>query len=263
MSSYTVSAVDRALTLLEVLAEHPHLGVTELAERTGNTKSLVFRLLYTLERRGYVRKDPATRTYSLGQQPLFLADRARVHSRLIAASRPYLDELAAATNENVLLTVREGSWSVTVAVRESSQPLRLYAANGRRRPLHAGGAPKVLLAFAPEEVRRAVLGGDLPRFTPHTITDPARLAEALAEIRRHPVVESQGELDDAACSVAAPVRDHTGDVVAALSIAGPVSRLAEPVRKGHRFKIADAAALVGRAYAAAFLDAAALRILCR
>ena len=77
MSSYTVSAVDRALTLLEVLAERPHVGVTELAERTGNTKSLVFRLLYTLERRGYVRKDPATRTYSLGHRPLSLADRAR------------------------------------------------------------------------------------------------------------------------------------------------------------------------------------------
>ena len=246
MSSYTVSAVDRALTLLEVLAERPHVGVTELAERTGNTKSLVFRLLYTLERRGYVRKDPATRTYSLGHRPLSLADRARAHSRLIAAARPYLDELAAATDESVLLTVREGTWGVTVAVRRSPQPLRLHAAIGLRRPLHAGGAPKVLLAFAPEEIQRSVLAGDLRRFTRHTITDPARLAERLAEIRRCPVVESQGELDEAACSVAAPVRDHGGEVVAALSVAGPASRLTEPVRKVYRFKVADAAERLSR-----------------
>lgn len=92
--TYHVAAVDRAFSLLEVMAQYPDLGVTELAERTGNTKSLVFRLLFTLEQRGYVHKSPDARTYRLGYRTLFLAEHTRRQSALIAAAAPVLDELA-------------------------------------------------------------------------------------------------------------------------------------------------------------------------
>ena len=114
--SYTISAVDRAFALLEALAENADIGVTELAERTGNTKSLVFRLLYTLEARGYVQKDPATRTYALGYRALYLADHVRQQSRLIVAAQPYLDSLVEETHENVFLVVRDDVHSVCVAM---------------------------------------------------------------------------------------------------------------------------------------------------
>jgi len=160
--SYTISAVDRALALLEVLAENADIGVTELAERTGNTKSLVFRLLFTLEQRGYVQKDPVTRTYALGYRSLFLADHVRQQSRLIVAAQPYLDTLVEQTHENVVLAVREDLHSVCIAMRESPQPLRLSGQRGQRFPLHAGGGPKVLLAFAPENL--ANRSGPVPAF---------------------------------------------------------------------------------------------------
>jgi len=237
--SYQIAAVDRAFALLEVLAQYPDLGVTELAERTGNTKSLVFRLLYTLERRGYVLKNADDRTYSLGYRTLFLADQTRRQSRLIAAASAFLDELADDTRENAL--VREELSSVCIAMRESPRPLRLFAQVGKRGPLHAGGGPKVLLAHAPAAVREAVLSGRLEGYTATTLTSRERLEPALADIRRLGFTLSIGELDSDVFSMASPVRDYTGEVVAALSVAGPVSRLTGEMRVRIRTKVIDAA----------------------
>jgi IclR family transcriptional regulator, KDG regulon repressor len=232
--SYTVSAVDRALLILECLAENPDVTLTELAERTGNTSSLTFRFLHTLQARGYVHKDAARRTYSLGYRALFLADHARRGSRLIAAAEPHLDALAAETGENVLLVTREDLASVCVAMRESRRPLRLYAEVGKAGPLHAGGGPKVLLAYAPPAVQEAVLRGKLEGYTPTSIVEPQKLARALDAIRRTGWAFSVGELDPDVFSLAAPVRDHTGQVVAALSITGPASRLDADRKAAHR-----------------------------
>lgn len=244
--SYTVSAVDRAFALLEVLAENADIGVTELAERTGNTKSLVFRLLFTLEARGYVQKDPATRTYALGYRALYLADHVRQQSRLIVAAQPYLDSLVEETHENVFLVVREDLHSVCIAMRESPQPLRLTARRGQRGPLHAGGGPKVLLAFAPEEVQQKVLQGELTGFTETSITDPDALAETLREIRATEFNRSYGELDPDAFSFAAPIRGHNGAVVASLSVAGPVRRITDEVASHHEGSVREAAAALSR-----------------
>jgi IclR family KDG regulon transcriptional repressor len=229
--SYEIAAVDRALALMETLADTPGLGVTELAERTGNTKSLTFRLLYTLEQRGFVQKDPGARSYSLGYRTLFLADQTRRQSRLIAAATPFLDALAEEARENAMLIVREERNSLCVALREAPSPLRLFAQVGRLGPLHAGGGPKVLLAHAPEAVRDAVLDGPLESFTATTLTDPAKLRRALDEIRRLGFTLSIGELDPDVFSMAAPVFDYSGEAVAALSVAGPVSRLSNGGRE--------------------------------
>ncbi len=240
--SYTVGAVDRALSLLEALADAPDSGVTELAERTGATKSMTFRLLYTLEARGYVVKDADRRTYALGYRTMLLGDQGRRQSRLVAEAEPFLEALAGETRENALLLLREGANSVCIALHASPQPLRIFAAVGRVGPLHAGGGPKVLLAFAPEDVRRAVMAGPLPRFTDATPADPAILEAALETIRRDGVAVSQGEIDPEICSIAAPVRDHSGGVIAALSVTGPAARLDAPAQDRVRAAVRDAAA---------------------
>ena len=244
--SYTISAVDRAFVLLEALAENADIGVTELAERTGNTKSLVFRLLYTLEARGYVQKDPATRTYALGYRALYLADHVRQQSRLIVAAQSYLDALVEETHENVVLVVRDDIHNVCIAMRESPQPLRLSAQRGQRGPLHAGGGPKVLLAFAPDEVQQRVLQGELTGYTETSITDPKALAATLLEIRATEFNRSYGEMDPDAFSFAAPVRDHSGSVIAALSVAGPVRRITDEVANHHASCVKNAAAALSR-----------------
>ena len=233
--SYTVAAVDKALTILECLADHPDIGVSELAGLTGSTKSQTFRLLYTLEQRGFVRKDEASRRYSLGYRTVYLGEATKRQTDLVRLAQPYLDDLAERSCENVHLVVREGTHSVCIALSESPQPLtlRLYAQVGRRGPLHAGGASKVLLAHAPADVREAVLKGALEAFTPSTLIDPERLEGLLDRIQKEEVYESENDLDEGAFSIAAPLRDHGGRVVAALSIAGPIVRLKEGVKRRH------------------------------
>jgi IclR family KDG regulon transcriptional repressor len=238
-TAYTVSVVDRALTLLEVLAEHPNIGVTRIAQLTGNTKSLVFRLLYTLEKRGYVRKDPVTRSYALGFRPLFLGELTRRQTDLIRLAQPHMDALVADTRENIYLTVRDGMRAVCVAARQSPQPLRLYADVGRSVPLHVGGGPKLLLAFAPPQVVQGVLAGPLTAFTPTSDAEPQALMRSLEKIRKTGMNESRGDLDAGAFSFAAPVRDHSGQVIAALSIAGPYTRLTPATAARYRGLVRD------------------------
>ena len=245
--SYTVSSLDKALTILEVLANNPDSGVTEVAQRSNSTKSQVFRLLYTLEQRGYVRKDPATRTYTLGYRALYLGDKTRQQTNLIQVAQPILDELAHECQENVHLIIRDGVTSVCVALRQSSQPLRLYAQVGRRGPLHAGGGSTLLLAYAPDDLREHVLASDLEAFTPVTERDPARLRIVLERIREQGYHEAKDDLDEGAFSIAAPIRDHQGRVVAALSVAGPASRLSDERRTLHRRAVVQYADKVSQA----------------
>ena len=127
-------------------------------------------------------------------------------------------------------------------MRQSPQPLRLFAEVGKAGPLHAGGGSKVLLAFAPNDVRTSVLAGDLHAYTPTSINDPQTLEHTLQQIREDGWTISLGELDPSAFSIAAPVRDHSSEVVAALSVAGPLSRLDDHRRTRYRDEVQKAAA---------------------
>jgi IclR family KDG regulon transcriptional repressor len=224
--------VDRALLLLEALAEAPDSGVSELAAKTGFTKSLIFRLLYTLEERGFVSKDAVRRTYALSWRTMVLGDQARRQSKLLSAAEPHMDELRRLTGCNISIQVRDGMHSLTAALRRGTQEQRIFAEVGRRGPLHAGGGSKVLLAFAPEDVREAVLASDLARFTPATMIEPERLRAALATIRRDGWVMSEGELDHSTYSIAIPIYDSTSEVAAAMAITGK-TELLPPEKRGH------------------------------
>jgi IclR family KDG regulon transcriptional repressor len=230
--SYTISAVDRALLLLEALADMPDSGVSELSAKTGYTKTMIFRLLHTLEERGFVAKDPVRRTYALSWRAMLLGDQARRQSRLISAADPHMDELHKQTGCNVSVQIRDGLHSVVVALRRAGQDQRIYAEVGRRGPLHAGGGPKVLLAFAPEEVRETVLSSELARYTPNTMIAPDRLRAALDMIRRDGWVISEGELDHSTCSVAIPIYDSNSEVAAALAVTGKTDLL-QVQQRGH------------------------------
>jgi len=222
---YTLSSLSAGLVLLETIADHPDAGLTELAQLNNLTKSQAFRLLYTLEEHGFIIKNPTTRSYRLGYRPIYIGERAKDQTSLIARAQPFLDELSGISQENVHLICREGLASVCIALSHSPLPLRLYAQVGRLGPLHAGGGSKVLLAFAPESVREAVLSQPLERYTEATITEPDRLRTVLADIERDGFHVALSDVDANAFSVSAPIRDHNNAVVAALSIAGPSYRL--------------------------------------
>lgn len=240
--NYQIAAVDRALLLLEAVAERPNQGVTDLARTLGLTKTIVFRLLHTLEERGFVVRAGPQPVYSLGHRVGVLGERAGKQNTLIVAARPVMESLREETSENINLTVREGRKSLVLATLAGRHAIRIFAQAGRYGPLHAGGGSLLLLAWAPQEVRDRLLDDPLEAFTPATITDRPVLRTLLADIRAKGHNISLNDLDDGAFSIAAPIRNADGDVVAAISVAGAVARLDDDRRTLYLTLVLQAAA---------------------
>ncbi len=239
--SYRIAAVDRALSVLEILSQRGEIGVTEIANELAMTKSLVFRILNTLEARGYVAKDNMRSLYGLGYRAWHLGDEAAKQRGLLRVAEPLMEELRDRFNESVNLIVRDGLNALVVTTRESRHSMRLFAKPGRHGPLHAGGGSMVLLAFAPADVRAETLAGTLTRFTAATVTDPVELEKKLFKIETDGFHVTKDDLDEGAFSIAAPIYGPNDDVVAAVSVAGPVSRLNDEVRERVLNGVLDAA----------------------
>jgi DNA-binding IclR family transcriptional regulator len=217
--------VVKALAVIETLARHDApAGVTHLAEELGMTKSNVFRLLNTLAAQGYVKQDPVSGKYDLTLKLWHLG--TTVHSRLdlknIAA--PYLQELMESTRESVHLSVFEEGEVIYVDKVESDQPVRAYSRVGDRPPCHSVATGKALLAFLPGDVLEKVFQKGLAKYTSHTITSVPNLRKELETIRRDGYSVNRGEWREGVCGVAAPIRNSSGEVIAAVGISGPSER---------------------------------------
>ena len=221
-----LSTVRNAARLLKVFrSREADLGVSELARRLGLGKSTVHRMLTTLVAEGLIEQNPRTGGYRLGIVMFELGEAVRVHMDLHAAAGPVLGELRAQTGESSQVGVLDGHEVVYVDRLESTHSLRLFTETGRRVPVHCTSSGKVLLAYLPEARRHAVLrAAPLTALTPHTITDPERLGAELARVRRRGWAEAINEREIGVASIAAPVRDVTGEVVAAISIGVPLAR---------------------------------------
>lgn len=225
MTDYTIAAVDEALALLLLVGQSPGLGVTELAARSGNTKARTFRLLFTLEQRNFViRRDPGP-CYFLDVQALYIGVAAQEQIELVRKARQHLLALGKSCNENVQLRVRDGMECVCVDHWQSLHPVKSKSGAGSRRRLHAGASCKLLLAFAPQEIRHTLLGADLPRYTASTITQRSRLTQELNHIRTEGYAISDGEITEGISAIAAPILNTDGEVIAALSLSGPAQRI--------------------------------------
>ena len=223
---YTVDAVDKAIGLLNLVAQFPDLGVTELAKRSGNTKARAFRLLGTLELNGLVQRD-ANAAYRLGTHVLYLGAAAQEQLNVVRVSSAIFDDMIKQCNEGIQIRIRDGMDSVCIARRDSTHDIRFLTAIGSRRPLYLGASGKLLLAHASPELRESVLRGELQKFTPTTITSRRAFEKELLKIVKEGVSISLGERIEDVVAVAAPVRDGTGAVIAALAISGPSSRMTE------------------------------------
>lgn len=238
---YTIAAVDRALSVLEALAEQPQQGVTDLSKRLGLTKTIVFRLLSTLETRGFVVREGEKAVYSLGYRIGVLGEQAGAQNSLLAAARPVMERLRDETSENINLVIREGRHSLVLATLAGHHSMRIFANPGRYGPLHAGGGSLLLLAFAPDDLRARVLAEPLERFTATTATDPQELRERLETIRADGFHIAINDLDEGAFSIAAPIRNAAHDVIASLSVAGAMARYDETKRRRY-LQLAQSAA---------------------
>ncbi len=223
----TTQAVLKAVRLLACFRESatPSLGVTELSAITGWPKSTVSRTLSALEEGDLVCQDAATGRYMPSLGLVALAGAALGANALYQVSRPLLLTLAARCRETANLSVLDAGTLLTIDEVPSTEPIKLSGWVGVRQPLHGSSSGKVLLAALPEDQRDAILHGDLIAITSHTCTDRGRLLHELERVRAEGYALNVEELADGLTSVAAPVRDHTGAVVAAISAAGPSFRL--------------------------------------
>lgn len=226
-----VQSVDRALTILKLLAADGELGVTEIAGLLGVHKSTASRLLGTLETHGLAEQLPDRGRYRLGVGVLRLAGATRSRLDIVRESRPITGPLAAAVGETVNLVILSGSETLYLDQVAGPSALQIHNWIGRRNPVHATANGRVLLAHATPAETEAVLAavrlptGRLRALTPHTITDSAVLLRALEQVRRDGYATAVDELEVGLTAVAAPIRGVDGSVIASVSVSGPSFRL--------------------------------------
>jgi DNA-binding IclR family transcriptional regulator len=219
-----VQSVDRALTILELLAHEGESSVTEIAAGLGVHKSTAFRLLATLEVHRLVEQVNDRGRYRLGVGNLRLAGATTARLDVVSEARPVTRQLASDTGETVNITVRSEESALYLDQVAGSSALQSHNWVGQRIPLHATSNGKVLLSELSEEEFAAALP-DLPRYTDHTITSRRVLREELEEVRRLGYALAVDELEAGLTAAAAPIRSAHGDIIASMSISGPTFRL--------------------------------------
>jgi DNA-binding IclR family transcriptional regulator len=225
-TNYVIQSVAHSLDVLEQFyGELDELGVTELSKRLKLHKNNVFRLLATLESRGYIEQNRATENYRLGIRCLQLGQTYVSQMGLLRQARPILEDVSRHSRENTYVGVMRRSSVVPLDVVESNLPVRIISNVGEALPLHSTAMGKVYLAYESEEGLRHVLGNNLERFTEKTLTDLAALGEHLKGVAERGFAIDNGEHLIDVRSVAVPIRDYTRNVVGALAVSGPAYRL--------------------------------------
>jgi DNA-binding IclR family transcriptional regulator len=218
-----VQSIERAFAVLTALRDGP-IGVTDVAERAALPKSTAARLLGSLAHEGVVEQVPGETRYRLGPRIVTLAAGVRPTRSLIAVARPYLVDLAEAAGEVAGLSVPDGFFAHYVDQVDSPHPVGVRDWTGTRIPMHAVSSGLVLLAhFLPAELDR-FLAEPLPRFTPQTVWDPARVRARIRGTQLDGYAWTRDEYAEGITSVAAAIADEDGEVVGAIHVHGPSYR---------------------------------------
>jgi DNA-binding IclR family transcriptional regulator len=228
-SEYIIQAVSHALDLLEQFhGEDDELGVTELSKRLKLHKNNVFRLLATLESRGYVEQNKATENYRLGLKSLELGQTFIKQMGLLRQAQPVLEKMVEECNETSYISIFKEGFIVYLEIEETTMTVRVVPRIGIRLPAYCTAAGKVHLAFLREEELDKLYGkSKLLSFTPHTISTLNDLKKELEKIRECGYAIDNEEYDIGVRCVAAPIRDYTRRVVGAVSLSGPSMRFTD------------------------------------
>jgi IclR family acetate operon transcriptional repressor len=207
-------------------SEEPVHNLTAISQRVGLARSTTHRLVNALTSQGFLMRDVHGRGYRLGYQVLHWGMVAQAGLDLRAEAQPILRALTRSVDETAILTVRDGSRGLYLDIVESSHPVRLAMQVGQLLRLHAGASSKVLLAFLSDAELEQVLSTiEFAKLTPHTITDPDKFRNELSVIRTRGYATSFEETDQGAMGIAAPVYDRSGQSVAGIGVAAPLSRI--------------------------------------
>lgn len=224
----TVRAVERALDILLCFSgTDSELGLSDISKRLGLHKSTVHRLLASLESKGFIRRQSTTDKYRLGWSVLELVSNVYQSDALSSIVLPEMTRLRDLLGETISLYVRSGTERIRIQAVESNQPIRRVANIGKRLPLHVGASSKVLLAFTKEpweELLHDCCPQDINR---------EEFRQSLQVTREQGYAISIEEREPGAAAVAAPIFSRQGEIVAALSVSGPVDRFTPEAMQRH------------------------------
>ncbi|MFA5514697.1 MAG: IclR family transcriptional regulator [Desulfuromonadales bacterium] len=228
-AEYIIQAVSHALDLLEQFhGDVDEMGVTELSKRLKLHKNNVFRLLATLESRGYIEQNKATENYRLGLKSLELGQTFIKQMGLLRQAKPILERLVGHCKETSYVAIFKEGFVVYLDVVETDLTVRVVSRVGSRLPAYCTAAGKIHLAFMSDEEVDAILpSGELKAYTPNTISDREVLRQELRQIAEQGFSIDNEELDPGVRCVAGPIRDYTRRIVGAVSVSGPSMRFSD------------------------------------
>ena len=225
-----IQSVDRALDILEALARHGKMSLSELSLKTGLNVSTCHHLVGTIGRRGYITQDAESRRYSLGSKIFQLSEARASQINLIELATPFLTRLNRKTGEAVHLVMIEGTELITVAKLPSLHAVKVDSATGRSDAPHATAAGKAILAWLPPiRIDEILDARGMERFTAETITSRRALVEELRLVRRYGYSEDREEFEPGVHCLGAAVRSHKGAVIGSISLSIPTMRVAADV----------------------------------
>lgn len=221
-----VQSVARALTILDCFSENSQLGISEISADMDLSKSTVFGLVNTLVAYGYLEQAAESKKYKLGIRLFELGSIVQRRMDLRNEARPYCEELAHKYNQTVHLAAYDKGEVVYIDKVDMPDYVIVYSQVGRRAPMHCTGVGKAVLAYLPlEYIHQYVLDKPLVKKTPETITDQQELLQNLEMVRRLGYAVDDEEIGEGLKCVAAPIFDHKGGPVAAVSISGTAGKM--------------------------------------
>ena len=248
MHNEKIQTIDRMIQIMDCFTiDLNNLGVREVARLTGLSPSVCGRLMMALKDQGLLLQHLSTRAYSVGPKSLRWAEVYTTNLDIRNVALPVINELLIETKETISLYILDGDERLCVERMESAQNVRIVARIGRRLPLYAGSAGKLLLAFLPEKRQEEILSrSTLQPFTVKTITDIKTLKVELKTIRKQGYAFSDGEWVEDAAGIAAPIFDIKGDILAALTISGPSFRFTPDKINLHKHSVLKAVERISR-----------------
>lgn len=221
-----LSSVANSIRLTKAFSEGEYeMGISALAARLGLAKSTVHRLATTLVEYDILEQNRETGKYRLGLALFELGTLVRRKMDVMSEAQAQIHALADLSGETVQLAILDHLSVLYIRIRESRQAVRMSTGLGSRAPAHCTSVGKALLAYQAPEVIQQVIDNGLQRYTPNTITEGPRLLEELASVRQKGYAIDNEEIESGLRCVAAPIRNHSGRVVAAISVAAPVQRM--------------------------------------
>jgi DNA-binding IclR family transcriptional regulator len=228
-----INAVEKALKIiLAFRIQQPIWGVRDLAAHLGFSPATTQRILQTLKNHGFVEQEPDTRHYRLGNVYFSLLDTLKSTSPLSRTALPLMKRLAGKTQETVHLNIIDNWDRICIETIESLQNLKASMPIGSRSPLYAGASSKCLLAFSPQDfVDEYLTKVAMRAITAQTINSPSQLRQEIETIRRQGFATSLGEHNPGLGAISAPVFNHEGTLLGAISLAIPEIRYGDDAHR--------------------------------